>query len=256
MNEPDRRAFFGMLAVGLASVIAGCGPEGEAEVRPTPPPPAPPGRRDAQSSGFARVLRQGPTAGNRIALTIDDGYDDEVVAGYVDFVARTGIHLTFSPNGRYDHAWAPHANVLRPLLERGQIQIINHTFSHLDLRTMADPEIRAELERNDEWVSRTFGTSTRPYYRPPYGFHNVHVDGVAAELGYRNMVMWSGSYGDSRVVTPDYLMSQANKYLQPGVIMLGHANHPTVLGLFDQIMELVRERQLNPVTLREMFDGG
>jgi hypothetical protein len=48
-------------------------------------------------------------------------------------------------------------------------------------------------------------------------------------------------------------MSQAQKYLKPGVIMLGHANHPTVLGLFDQILALIRDRQLEPVTLDEMF---
>ncbi|GLY64600.1 polysaccharide deacetylase [Amycolatopsis taiwanensis] len=262
VNEPDRRVFFGMLAVGLASVIAGCAPAGNAEVPPTsapePLPPEPAPSRDVPkpaeaSSGPARVLTQGPTDGNRIALTVDDGYNDEVVAGYVSFAVRTGIHLTFSPNGRYAHAWEPHADALKPLVERGQIQIINHTFNHPDLRKMSDTDIRVELERNEEWVNRMFGTSTRPYYRPPYGFHNAHIDGVAADLGYRNTVMWSGSYGDSKVLTPEYLMSQASRYFQPGVIMLGHANHPTVLGLFDQIVDLIRQRQLNPVTLQEMF---
>ena len=204
-------------------------------------------------SGPSQVLSKGPTTSNRIAITIDDGYDDEVVAGYVDFVVRTGIHLTFSPNGLYNHAWAPHGDQLKPLLERGQIQLINHTFSHRDLRGLTDAQIREELERNEQWVSETFGIGTRPYYRPPFGFHNEHVDGVAAELGYRNTVMWSGSYGDSTVLTPDYLMSQARKYLEPGVILLGHANHPTVLGLLDQIMDLIRQRDLDPVTLNEMF---
>jgi len=35
--------------------------------------------------------------------------------------------------------------------------------------------------------------------------------------------------------------------------MIGHANHPTVLGLFDQITALIAERALQPVTLDEMF---
>jgi hypothetical protein len=35
--------------------------------------------------------------------------------------------------------------------------------------------------------------------------------------------------------------------------MLGHANHPTVLGLFDQIMTLINQRNLTPVTMDEMF---
>jgi peptidoglycan-N-acetylglucosamine deacetylase len=263
----DRRLFFGLLAAGLAATIAGCRdgadgapPGGPPAAEPPPPPSGPPGWDESlppappsSAPGPNRVLSTGPSGTDRIALTVDDGYSGQVVAGYVDFAVRTGIHLTFSPNGMYAHSWAPHAETLKPLLERGQVQIINHTFSHRDLRRMTDPQVRAELERNEEWVSRTFGTSTKPYYRPPFGFHNTHIDGLAGDLGYRNTVMWSGSYGDSKLVTPQFLMDQANRYLRPHVIMLGHANHPTVLGLFDQIVELIRQRNLQPVTLNEMF---
>ncbi|MDQ0383046.1 polysaccharide deacetylase family protein [Amycolatopsis thermophila] len=258
-NPMERRAFFGMLALGAATVITGCSSDTTTPTPASATPPAPPSGTDPDvpadtgTGGPTRVLSKGPAAGHQIALTVDDGYDNAVVAGYVAFAQRTGIHLTFSPNGLYAHAWAPHAATLKPLIEAGQVQIINHTYSHHDLRAMTDAQIRAELDRNDEWVSTTFGTRTTPYYRPPFGFHNAHVDGIAAELGYRNTVMWNGSYGDSKPVTPDYLMSQARRYLQPGTILLGHANHPTVLGLLDQIADLIRERHLTPVTLREMF---
>lgn len=258
----ERRAFFGLLALGVAGVVTACSGETADAGHPVTPaaPSAPPPNgtdpdvpADTSTAGATKVLSKGPTAGNKIALTVDDGYSNEVVAGYVAFAQRTGIHLTFSPNGLYAHAWAPHANTIKPLLEAGQVQIINHTFNHHDLRPMTDAQIKTELNRNDEWVSTTFGAHTSPYYRPPFGFHNPHVDGVAAELGYKNTVMWNGSYGDSKLVTPDYLMSQAQKYLQPGTILLGHANHPTVLGLLDQIADLIKQRHLTPVTLKEMF---
>jgi peptidoglycan/xylan/chitin deacetylase (PgdA/CDA1 family) len=118
---------------------------------------------------------------------------------------------------------------------------------------MTEAGIRDELERNDAWVVRTFGTTTRPYYRPPFGFHTPTVDGVAAGLGWTRTMMWNGSFSDSEVVTPEFLMAEARRYLEPGVINLGHANHPTVLGLFDQLTALIRERRLEPVTLDEMF---
>jgi hypothetical protein len=41
--------------------------------------------------------------------------------------------------------------------------------------------------------------------------------------------------------------------MKPGVIMLGHANHPTVLSLFPQIVALIKERKLEAVTMDEMF---
>ena len=61
------------------------------------------------------------------------------------------------------------------------------------------------------------------------------------------------SFSDSEVVTTQFLLAQVAKYLQPGVINLGHANHPTVLGCFDQLVALIHSRALTPVTPDEMF---
>jgi peptidoglycan/xylan/chitin deacetylase (PgdA/CDA1 family) len=194
-----------------------------------------------------------PGATQRFALTIDDGYDPETVAGYVEFAQRSGIPLTFSPNGAYRAIWDRHAAVLRPLVEAGQIQIGNHTWSHLNIVKRADAAIRDDIERNEEWIEHTFGITSRPWFRPPYGAHDKRTDAVAGGLGFTRILLWNGSFGDSTVLTPDQLMALARRYLQPGVVMLGHANHRAILGLFDQIQQLIAQRQLQPVTLDTMF---
>ena len=102
-------------------------------------------------------------------------------------------------------------------------------------------------------LQETFRITTRPYYRPPFGRHSRMVDKIAGGLGYTRTMMWNGSFSDSEAVTPQFLLAQAAKYLQPGVINLGHANHPTVLGCFDQLVALIHSRTLTPVTLDEMF---
>jgi len=257
----SRRHLLGMLALGLGCVLSGCssrttttggaGGGVAPPLPPSPPPPLPP--VPAAHPGAGEVVFHGPTTHRRIALTVDDGTSADVVAGYVDFAQRTGIHLTFSPNGIYNREWAPHAPVLRPLIASGQVQVINHTFSHHDLRPMTARGIHDELERNEEWVVHTFGITTRPYYRPPFGRHSPAVDEVAGGLGYTRTVLWNGSFSDSEVVTTGFLLAQAAKYLQPGVINLGHANHPAVLSCFDQLVELIHSRNLTPVTLDEMF---
>ncbi|HEY2696311.1 MAG TPA: polysaccharide deacetylase family protein [Pseudonocardiaceae bacterium] len=253
-----------LMTVGLAATLAGCGSANDAGNNPpadvskpatpsseAPPPPLPP--IPPPHAGPSQKIDHGIPNSNKIILTVDDGYNADCVAGYVKFAKQSGIHLTFSPNGTYGKEWAPHADVIKPLLERKQVQIINHTFSHHDLTKMTDAQITTELERNDEWVRQNFGITTRPYYRPPFGFHNAHVDGLAGSLGYTRMVLWNGSYSDSEVITPDFLMQMARQYLKPGVIMLGHANHSTVLSLFPQILDLIKQRNLDPVTLDEMF---
>jgi peptidoglycan-N-acetylglucosamine deacetylase len=65
--------------------------------------------------------------------------------------------------------------------------------------------------------------------------------------------LWNGSFSDSTVITPAFLLTEAQKYLQPGVINLGHANHPAVLSVFDQLMDLIHSRALHPATLDKMF---
>lgn len=173
--------------------------------------------------------------------------------GYVIWAQRTGIPVTFAPNGTYRELWEPQADRLRPLIEAGQVQIGNHTYTHNDITTLSDAKIREELERNEEWVQQTFGITSRPYFRPPYGNHTQRTDAIAGELGYTKILLWNGSFGDSSLLSPETLMKLAHQYLQPGTIMLGHANHPTILGLFDQIQELMAQRNLEPVTLDTMF---
>ncbi len=219
-------------------------------------PPDPAGGRALGRSvitGKPQILHSGPIADRRIVLTVDDGFCEDCVAGYVTFVRTTGIHLTFCPNGIYAKSWLPHAPVLRPLIESGQIQLMNHTYDHKDLTVMTPAQVGADLERNEAWINKTFATSTRPYYRPPFGRHTPRVSEAAAAVGYTVTTLWNGSYSDSTVITPDFLMSQARKYLQPGTILIGHANHPAVLGLFGQIVDLIKQRNLHPVTMDEMF---
>jgi peptidoglycan-N-acetylglucosamine deacetylase len=271
-GETDRRQLLLLLAAGTAAALSACaaptapvavsraapGPSHSAAphrslrlypARPRRPLPAIP----PPHPGPAKLVWQLPTDASRVALTIDDGYDRATVAAYVRFATDTGIPLTFNPNGTYAAVWTPHAAALRPLIEAGQVQIGNHTFDHKDLRSLSDSAIRAQVERNDDWVRRTFGITTRPWFRPPFGFRTERTDAAVAAAGYTRILMWNGSLGDSALLTPKVLMEQASLYLRPGVIMLGHANHKTVTGLYKQLTDLIRHRDLQPVTLDAVF---
>jgi len=207
----------------------------------------------APNPGPPITINHGPKTTSQIAITIDDGYCASCVASYVAFAQSSGIHITFSPNGVYSDLWKPYASTLRSLIEMGQVQIGNHTFNHLDVTRLSDSRFRTELERNETWIQNTFGITSRPWYRPPFGRHSKHTDGIAGELGFTNILMWNGSFGDAAILTPQVLMAQAVRYLRPGTIMLGHANHPTVTHLFPQIQGIIDQRNLQPVTLDEMF---
>ena len=290
-RELDRRMLLTVLAVGTAAAMTGCGVPTEPLTsspavgpvpRPQPAPPvpvnaarpAPAVNRPVQTGGpdsvvspptlttdpppqpgLPEVVTQLPyyALPGAIALTIDDGFNPECVSAYVEFAQASGTHLTFNPNGLYSHIWEPHADVLRPLIEAGQVQIGNHTYHHKDLRRLSDRKLVAEIERNDEWVQQTFGITTRPWLRPPFGFRSSRTDELAGELGYTKILMWNGSFGDAAVLTQKVLLEQASKWLRPRTIMLGHANHPAVTHVYPEILALIQSRGLTPQTLDEAF---
>ena len=196
----------------------------------------------------------GPSGTQQVALTIDDGYCGDCIAQYVQFAQTSGIHITFNPNGVFGRLWTPAiVESLQPLIADKQVQIGNHTWDHANLVTLSNTAIADEINRNEEWIENTFGITARPWFRPPYGYYDHRIDNAVANLGYTNVLMWNGSFGDSEVISPQQLISLAEQYLTPGTIMLGHLNHPTILSLFGQIQSIIAERNLEPVTLDEMF---
>jgi peptidoglycan-N-acetylglucosamine deacetylase len=267
----DRRELLGLLGLGVAGVLAGCGVEprgtgmaaGHVHPRPhpartavttPPPPPLPP--IPPPVSGTSQVIWQGPpaaAAARQVAITIDDGYCAECAEAYAALAQATGIHITFNPNGCYGDIWTPLAKILKPLIEAGQVQIGNHTFNHWWLTELSDSQVTGQLEQNEEWIEQTYGITARPWWRPPYGAHDERTDELAASIGYTNVLMWNGSYGDSTPLRPRAILALAREYLRPGVVMLGHANHPAVTRIFPQLAEIVAARGLHPVTLDEMF---
>jgi len=253
--------------VGVARCQVGAAPRTAAAAAPRPPvmPPRPPARVGAPvgvlppPSTGARIRLPGngvltrlPGQGDLLALTVDDGANSDVVRLYTKFAKDTGVRLTYFVNGRYA-SWTDNLALLRPLVESRQIQLGNHTFSHPDLTTLPERRIADEITRNDAFLKKNFGIDAAPYLRPPYGKHNPAVDRVAADLGYTTPTMWSGSLADSTVVKEDFIVKMADRYFTPQTIVIGHLNHVPVTHVYDQLVDLIRSRNLRTVTLDDVF---
>lgn len=266
----NRRQFLGSLA---ASVVAGVGtarlivdpqPETFAQAPgvngvpvsgPTAPPPAllppPPLSARVPLPGGGALMKL-PGNGDLLALTVDDGVNSEVVRAYTQFAKDTGVRLTYFVNGIYD-SWTENLDLLRPLVDSGQIQLGNHTWSHPDLTTLTKEQVAQQLTRNDDFLKKTYGVGAKPYFRPPYGKHNATVDAVASDLGYKVPTLWSGSLSDSTLITEEYIVQMADKYFTPQAIVIGHLNHLPVTHVYPDLVDTIRERNLRTVTLNDVF---
>jgi peptidoglycan-N-acetylglucosamine deacetylase len=267
-SELSRRRFLGALAaatvagVGAARLVVDPQPQTFAQAPTaavaTSGPTAPPALLSAGPLSARIPLPGGgaltkiPGQGNLLALTLDDGVSSDVVRAYIQFAKDTGARMTFFVNGIYD-SWTDNLAILRPLVDSGQIQLGNHTWSHPDLTTVPESKIAQELTRNDEFLKKTYGVGVKPYYRPPYAKHNAAVDAVAADLGYTVPVLWSGSLSDSTVITEEYIVRMANQYFTPQAIVIGHLNHLPVTHVYPQLVDVIRSRNLRTVTLNDVF---
>lgn len=251
---------FGVLGLGLT----GCAPSaaGDADGAASATPlntPSPTASATATSSNPVPEARAWtgpqtglPGEGKYIAWTVDDGADPEVVRAYAEFSRRTGTRLTFFINGQYP-AFRQHRDLLLPLVKSGQLQIANHTYSHAALTSLTDEQIVQELTRNDEEIRQLFGVSSKPYFRPPYGYYDARVLEAAASCGFTRPVLWYGSLADSSDISSAEVYAYAEKYALAQHIVIGHLNYRGVVSELDRIRALLDRRGLTTVTIRDYY---
>lgn len=257
---------FGVLGLGLT----GCAPsaaddaDGAASATPlnTPSPTAAASKTASATATSSNPVPEArawtgpqtglPGEGKYIAWTVDDGADPEVVRAYAEFSRRTGTRLTFFINGQYP-AFRQHRDLLLPLVKSGQLQIANHTYSHAALTSLTDEQIVQELTRNDEEIRHLFGVSSKPYFRPPYGYYDERVLEAAASCGFTRPVLWYGSLADSSDISSAEVYAYAEKYALAQHIVIGHLNYRGVVSELDHIRALLDRRGLTTVTIRDYY---
>jgi peptidoglycan-N-acetylglucosamine deacetylase len=244
MQYLDRRTILCAIAAGVLAAImrAPTAPAGPLRWK------IPLGRMPAPSGVLSRL----PGDGNQMALTVDDGVSVPVVGAFAQFAHDTGTRLTFFINGA-NPSWSVNAPALRPMVDSGQIQMANHTWSHPRLTSIGLAAVADQIRRNADFLKNTYGVDGTPFFRPPYGVHNAGIDQVAADQGYLTITMWSGDLLDWRPESQTALIANANKYFQPQQIVLTHANLPTITGCYSQLLDIIHSRNLQTVTLNDVF---
>jgi peptidoglycan/xylan/chitin deacetylase (PgdA/CDA1 family) len=240
----DRRKMLCAIAGSVVAAMTRPPVAGSSPIRwnaPLGPVPAPAG-----------VLNRVPGDDNRIVLTVDDGVSSPVVAAFAQFARDSGTRLTFFVNGA-NPSWSDNAPALRPLMDSGQVQMANHTWSHPNLTHMGHSAVDDQIRRNADFLRNTYGTDGAPFFRPPFGAHSADIDRVAADQGYTSITLWSGDVGDSAPENESSLVARATTSFQPGRIVLMHANLPPITHCYGQLLDLIHSRNLQTVTLKDAF---
>lgn len=163
----------------------------------------------------------GDTTRKELFLTFDNGYENGYTAPILDTLKAKKVPAIFFVTGHYVKT---QPELLKRMRAEGHL-IGNHSWSHPDMTTISDEQIREELEKVKSAAAQVTGQTEMIYLRPPRGIFSERTLQVTWELGYIN-VFWSAAYKDWDVNAQkgaDYAYQKVVSQLHPGAVLLLHA---------------------------------
>ena len=226
-------------------------PVGIARVQDEPAPPAPPPPPKRVSVSAAEIVR-GPADVPAVSLVINAGSGYPPAEELLDILAAKGVKTTFFLMGW----WAERNQDLVRRIDAEGHEIASHGYRVFDLTKVSDAAVAEDLERADAVISGITGKTTRPLWSPSAGYRNARVNGIAAQLGYRP-ILWSQDSGDWREnATAEGVFRQAMAGAANGAIIVLHLDSPrsrsATAAIFGRLIDTLRERGLEPVTISEL----
>lgn len=183
----------------------------------------------------------------RVVLTFDDGYgcDHRIL----EFLYSEGIQASAFVIG----AWAQHNTSLVQEMSALGWDVCNHTQNHPWLTKIPDQNIAAELNTCQAVISQVTG-QYNPCFRPPGGFIDDRVTGVAASLGYFP-VMWDLDSMDSHntAIPVEDRVRHMVESARDGSIILFHFGGRNTYELLTGVVRGLQARGFCFVTLGELY---
>jgi peptidoglycan/xylan/chitin deacetylase (PgdA/CDA1 family) len=162
------------------------------------------------------LVRHGPRDGTMVALTFDDGPHPQFTGDVLGVLARYGIRATFFCVGLNAVSMERQVSHLADL---GHC-VANHTWSHPYLPDLSAAELREQVDRTREVITRAAG-DLPPLMRPPYGSLTPSV--LDNWTGYdETIVLWDTEAEDWARPGPEVIADRVLAKAQPGSIILLH----------------------------------
>ncbi len=211
---------------------------------------------------WTRLPAQSAARGE-IAITIDDGPDPEVTPRVLEVLAAFEARASFFCIGE---RVTRYPDIAQEIVRRGHSvenhsQRHRHTFSLLGPRRMA-----AEITLAQESIAEVTGESPR-FFRAPAGLRNPFLEPILERLELQ-LVSWTRRGFDTVNADADDVYRRLSGSLVDGDILLLHDGHaararagapdagtpaagtPVILQVLPRLLETLRKRELEPVSLR------
>lgn len=200
----------------------------------------------AKSAPWINIYTHGDREEKRIAVTIDDWYEPELLPEFLDTANESGCKLTLYAVG-VNLRERDRANWQRAIDEGHELG--NHSNTHIAFKDLSRDRVKKQLTKMEENLKAALGAE-HPLntFRLPFGSgrHNGTRSALAkavAECGYIHVVLW-----DIDSTDPAKIMRQ----VQNGSIILLHSNRKD-LRVLKKILPQLKDRGYEMVTVSELL---
>ncbi|ABZ84856.1 polysaccharide deacetylase, putative [Heliomicrobium modesticaldum Ice1] len=191
------------------------------------------------------VVRRGPLV-NKVALTINVDWGQELIPALLDSLSRHQAKATFFFTGRFADKFPEY---VRKVHEAGH-EVGNHGYSHPHPAQIGDAANRQEIRRTHAALEKLTGYAPR-WFAPPYGEHDQRLVKIAKEEGYR-LILWTVDSADWLKPSPQDWLKRVTAGIGPGALVLMHPTPSTAQAL-PSLLEYIKEKGWTAVTMTELM---
>lgn len=197
---------------------------------------------------YITIYTHGDREQKKVAVTIDDWYEPELLTDFLDVAKENDARLTFYVVGV--NLKAKDKDLWQRLFDEGH-EMGNHSNTHPAFKDLGRDRVKRQLTKMEENLAAAMGEEIPlNTLRYPYGSgrNNGTKSALAravSEAGYIHVVLWDV---DSTKQTPKQIL----KKVKNGSIILLHSNRHD-LKIMRQILPKIKEAGYEMVTVSELL---
>ncbi len=184
-----------------------------------------------------------------VALTFDDGPNENTTPLLLDILKAKNVHATFFLIGQNIQQCS---GIVQRIYDEGHM-IGNHTWDHIILQWLSTREIITEVQKTQKMIKK-ITWYTPIVVRPPYGAQNGKILNILGKYHLAS-VQWSLDSNDWELPSSETLVNNIMNNIQPGKIILMHDTLTGTVQAMSDIIDAIQRSGYTIVTVSELLWG-
>jgi probable sporulation protein (polysaccharide deacetylase family) len=170
-----------------------------------------------------------------VSLLVNVAWGNEYIPLMLETLKKHHVKATFFLEGR----WVKNnPDAAKMIVDAGH-EIGNHSFSHPNMKTLSESQIKSELEKTNAVIHSVTG-QTCQWFAPPSGSYRQEVVEQAAKMKL-GTIMWSVDTIDWQKPAPQVLIQRVMDRIHPGAMVLMHPTEATAKAL-DPLIKQIKQK--------------